>query len=120
VCIAADLPILGHPVRHGLVVIVDEETPKESLESHLDRISQGFGFKSYKDLPNPTKTKRILRWQRKLLKKLKLLLSQTNRESIKIRWFSRLPTSRVSGIDGVCCSRSAPVDAVELVRCKSV
>lgn len=38
-------------MKQGPVLIVDEETPKTSLENLLDRFSQGFGLKTYHDLP---------------------------------------------------------------------
>ena len=49
-CIASGSPIFGQPVYQGNVMIVDEETPKSSLEYHLERFSRGLGFR-YKDLP---------------------------------------------------------------------
>lgn len=51
VCIASGNNCLGHRVKQGVVVIVDNETPRSSLENHLNRFSQYFGFKDYNDLP---------------------------------------------------------------------
>lgn len=56
--IAAGRDILEYPVKQGRVLIVDEETPRASLENHLNRFSQGLGFRSYRDLPN-----KIFIWQ---------------------------------------------------------
>ena len=50
VCIASGTPVFGQPVCQGSAMIIDEETPKFSLEYHLARFSQGLGFR-YKDLP---------------------------------------------------------------------
>jgi hypothetical protein len=50
VCIAAGKPVFGMPTYQGNVMIVDEETPKTSLEYHLQRFSEGLGVR-YKDLP---------------------------------------------------------------------
>ena len=50
VCIASGTPVFGHPVNKGPVLIVDEETPENSLSYHLDRFSQGLGYR-YCDLP---------------------------------------------------------------------
>lgn len=51
VCIASGFPILKHKVKQGPVLIVDEETPGTSLKSHLDRFSQGLGYRDCGDLP---------------------------------------------------------------------
>ena len=51
VCIASGNDCIGHRVRKGATVIVDCETPRSSLENHLNRFSQYFGFKSYHELP---------------------------------------------------------------------
>ena len=50
VCIASGTPVFGHPVQQGNVLMVDEETPENSLNYHLDRFSRGLGYK-YSDLP---------------------------------------------------------------------
>lgn len=50
VCIASGNPIFGQPTYQGKVMMVDEETPKSSLEYHLERFSLGLGLR-YKDLP---------------------------------------------------------------------
>lgn len=50
VCIASGSPIFGHPVLQGSVMMIDEETPETSLHYHMERFSQGLGFR-YKDLP---------------------------------------------------------------------
>lgn len=50
VCIAAGLPVFGHPTYQGPVLIIDEETPLNSLEFHLKRFAQGLGV-SYRQLP---------------------------------------------------------------------
>src|SRR4030042_1302352 len=50
--IAANAAIFGRRVKGGSVLIVDEETPFTTLETLLDRFSQGLGFKDYGDLPN--------------------------------------------------------------------
>lgn len=51
VCLASGNDCLGHRVKQGSVVIVDNETPRASLENHLDRFSQYFGFRGYSELP---------------------------------------------------------------------
>ena len=51
VCIASGNDCIGHRVKKGAVVLVDNETPKTSLENHLDRFAQYFGFKGYQELP---------------------------------------------------------------------
>jgi hypothetical protein len=51
VCISSGNDCLGHRVKQGAVVIVDNETPKASLENHLNRFSEYFGFKAYTELP---------------------------------------------------------------------
>jgi len=50
VCIAAGLPVFGHQTKQGPVMMIDEETPKASLEYHLRRFAQGLGV-NYKKLP---------------------------------------------------------------------
>ena len=50
VCVAAGIPVFGHPVQQGNILIVDEETPETSLTYHLDRFSAGLGLR-LKDLP---------------------------------------------------------------------
>jgi len=45
VCIAAGIPIFGHEVTQGPVLIVDEETPEGSLDNLLIRFSKGIGCK---------------------------------------------------------------------------
>ena len=50
VCIASGTPIFGHPVNQGTVLMIDEETPENSLNYHLDRFSRGIGYR-YNDLP---------------------------------------------------------------------
>lgn len=50
VCIATSMECLGHPVRQGPVLIVDAETPRQSLLDKLDRFAQGIGFPDAKDL----------------------------------------------------------------------
>lgn len=51
VAIASGKPFLGRQVRQGSVVIVDNETPVESLEYNLTRFAMGMGFGTYKELP---------------------------------------------------------------------
>lgn len=51
VCIAAGADIFSHKVKQGTVLLVDEETPSPSLDSHLDRFAQGLGYNRYGDLP---------------------------------------------------------------------
>jgi len=51
VCIASGNDCIGNRVKQGAVVIVDNETPRESLENHLNRFSQYFGYKRFSDLP---------------------------------------------------------------------
>lgn len=51
VCIASGCPILGHKVQQGPVLIIDEETPEASLQSHLSRFAQGLNYKSWDVLP---------------------------------------------------------------------
>ena len=51
VCIASGHDILGHRVKQGEVIIVDEETPESSLDNHLQRFSLGLGFRDWKQLP---------------------------------------------------------------------
>jgi hypothetical protein len=41
----------GHEVLQGPVLLVDQETPRHSLENWLDRFAQGHGFDSYRALP---------------------------------------------------------------------
>lgn len=65
VCIASGNPILGHNVKQGTVLIIDEETPKASLENHLDRFSKGFGLRGYTDLPIYVSSKTEFRFGRK-------------------------------------------------------
>ena len=43
VCIGSGMPFLGHDSMPGPVLIVDEETPKASLEDQLNRFRQGIG-----------------------------------------------------------------------------
>ena len=50
VCVASGSPVFGRPTYQGNVLIVDEETPKSSLEYHLERFSRGVGH-DYRDLP---------------------------------------------------------------------
>ena len=50
VCVASGSSMFGLPVHRGPVLIIDEETPKTSLEYHLERFSEGLGFR-YRDLP---------------------------------------------------------------------
>jgi len=51
VCIASGTAIFGHRIQQGSVILEDEETPEPSLDTHLDRFSQGLGYNSWKDLP---------------------------------------------------------------------
>ena len=51
VCIASGSDCIGHRVKQGAVVLVDNETPLTSLENHLNRFAQYFGFKGYQELP---------------------------------------------------------------------
>lgn len=51
VCIASGNDCIGHRVRQGAALLVDNETPRSSLENHLNRFSQYFGFSSYNELP---------------------------------------------------------------------
>lgn len=50
VCVASGTPIFGYPVNQGPVMMVDEETPEESLKYHLERFSAGLGYE-FSDLP---------------------------------------------------------------------
>lgn len=50
VCIASGHPIFGHDVYKGPVIIIDEETPKDIIDTHIRRFSQGIGV-DYKKLP---------------------------------------------------------------------
>jgi hypothetical protein len=51
VCISSGEDCLGHKVKQGAVVIVDNETPRSSLTNHLNRFSQYFQYKGYDELP---------------------------------------------------------------------
>lgn len=50
VCIASGHDVFGRPVFQGPVVIIDEESPKESVEVLLRRFSEGMGL-DYDRLP---------------------------------------------------------------------
>ena len=65
VCIASGNDVLGHNVQQGSVLIVDEETPESSLDSHLDRFSQGLGYKTWRDLPITLLSQEGFRFNRK-------------------------------------------------------
>lgn len=49
--IAAGKPFLGMSVIQAPVLLIDEETPLATLESRLDRFSNGLGIGSFRDLP---------------------------------------------------------------------
>ena len=51
VCIAAGRDVVGHRVRQGEVILVDEETPESSLDTLLQRFSLGLGFRDWHQLP---------------------------------------------------------------------
>ncbi len=74
VCIASGTPVFGHPVNQGNVMIIDEETPKTSLEYHLERFSCGLGLR-YKDLPIYSFSMEGFKFSRKteIIKLLKLV-----------------------------------------------
>jgi hypothetical protein len=68
VCVAAGLPVFGHRTYQGPVLMVDEETPKASLEYHLDRFCQGLGVKR-KNLPIYVKSMTGFRFDRRTMMK---------------------------------------------------
>ena len=67
VCIASGTPIFGHAVTQGPVLIVDGETPEESLKNHLERFAKGLGLKLV-NLPIITLCgESVFKWDRKSL-----------------------------------------------------
>jgi len=54
VCVASGMPVFGCRVQQGPVLIIDEETPTNSLDRHLCRFSQGLGYHSHEELPITT------------------------------------------------------------------
>ncbi len=71
VCIAAGLPIFGMPTYQGDVMMLDEETPKASLEYHIDRFCQGLNVRR-KNLPIHVHSMEGFRFER--MSKMKDLL----------------------------------------------
>jgi len=59
---AAGQPMLGMPISHCPTLIIDEETPIATLESRLNRLSSGLGYKSYGELPIELRSKRGFRF----------------------------------------------------------
>jgi len=50
--VASDTPFLGMSVKQGSVLMIDEETPTNSLESKLDRFAAYLGYQNgYRQLP---------------------------------------------------------------------
>jgi hypothetical protein len=56
VCVASGNDHLGQKVEKGPVLIVDEETPWESLDKHLRRFAQGSGYRDWRELPIEVKS----------------------------------------------------------------
>ena len=50
VCVASGMPVFGMSTYQGNVVMIDEETPKASLEYHIQRFCKGLGVQ-YRNLP---------------------------------------------------------------------
>lgn len=66
VCIASGFPFLGCKVQQGPVLIVDEETPEDSLHNHLQRFAVGLGIKDWRELPITTLSMTGFRFDRKV------------------------------------------------------
>ena len=52
ICVASGVPVFDMSVKQGIVVMIDEETPTESLERRLHRFSQDLGLKGRHEIPN--------------------------------------------------------------------
>jgi len=76
VCIASGKDFIGHKVKQGPVVIVDNETPRQVLENWLNRFSS-FHHHNYKELPIYLYPQGIFRFDRKVeLDKLLVYLAK--------------------------------------------
>jgi len=98
VCVASGNDCLGHRVVQGDVIVVDNETPLISLENHLNRFSQFFGYKDYKELPIYIYPGQDFQFDRKAeLDKLKRFVSNVTPVYIHLdSLLSMLPTGRNS------------------------
>ncbi len=52
ICVALGEFMFGMPVKQGAVLMIDEETPTETLERKLHRFCLGFGLKGRHEIPN--------------------------------------------------------------------
>ena len=96
VCIASGNDCIGNKVKKGAVVIIDNETPRGSLENHLNRFSQYFGHKGYSELPIHIYPDRDFLFDRKgELDKLKRFVSSVNPVFIQLdSLLSMMPIGR--------------------------
>lgn len=96
VCTASGTPILGHKIPRGAVIIEDEETPEPSLDTHLDRFSQGLGYNTWQDLPIKKLSMSGFRFGRKteLDKLLKLIVDVKPRLITLDSLLAMLPSGR--------------------------
>ena len=103
VSIASGSPIFGHPVLQGNVLIIDEETPETSLDNHLERFSQGLGFR-YKDLPIYRYSMKGFRFGRKVeMAKLVRIIKIINPVFIRLdSLLAMLPGGRQSVSENDC------------------
>lgn len=65
VCVASGNDFLGYPTMQGPVLIIDEESPQQSLESRLNRFSLHYGYANYKELPITILPGKGFRWGQK-------------------------------------------------------
>jgi len=54
ICITLGYPLFDMPVKQGKVLMIDEETPYDSLKRKLDRFALSFKLKGIQDIPNLT------------------------------------------------------------------
>jgi hypothetical protein len=55
--VASGESFLGMKVHQSRVLMLDEETPTETLYKRLDRLAMGLGYQSYKELPIEVRSK---------------------------------------------------------------
>jgi len=65
VCTAAGKPFLGQEVQQGRVIIIDEETPEETLINHISRFALYFGYRDWRELPIEIYSMKGFRFARK-------------------------------------------------------
>ncbi|NQT72201.1 MAG: AAA family ATPase [Chloroflexi bacterium] len=65
VCVASGNLFFGKKVKQGPVLMIDEETPYKDLTIHLERFSQGLGYKSWEELPITVRSMEGFRFGRK-------------------------------------------------------